>query len=52
MPTSEVNLVSLFNAVTKALKRNQGSLNEADAYNHNHGDNMVNNFTIITKALK
>jgi phosphoenolpyruvate---glycerone phosphotransferase subunit DhaL len=42
----------LFNAVTKALKTEQTSLNEADSYNHDHGDNMVKNFKVITKAVK
>jgi hypothetical protein len=52
MPAPEVDLTSLFNTVTKTLKGNQTSLNEADAYNHDHGDNMVKNFKVITKALK
>jgi hypothetical protein len=34
------------------LKENQTALNEADVYNHNHGDNMVKNFQVITKALR
>lgn len=52
MPQSEVDLASLFNSVTKALKGEQASLNEADSYNHDHGDNMVQNFKVITKAIK
>ena len=52
MPEADIDLVSLFNAVTKVLKGNQASLNEADSYNHDHGDNMVKNFRVITKALK
>lgn len=50
--SSNVDLAKLFNAVTLALKESKESLNEADDYNHNHGDNMVNNFQLITKALK
>ena len=52
MSEQEVDLSKLFNAVTKALKTEQASLNEADSYNHDHGDNMVTNFKVITKALK
>jgi hypothetical protein len=52
MSEQEVDLTGLFNAVTKALKTEQGSLNEADSYNHDHGDNMVKNFKVITKAVK
>jgi len=52
MPGPEVDLTTLFNTVTKTLRGNQTSLNEADAFNHDHGDNMVKNFKVITKALK
>jgi hypothetical protein len=52
MTEPEVDLASLFNTVTKTLNKNKASLNEADTYNHNHGDNMVQNFKVITKALK
>jgi hypothetical protein len=52
MTDPELDLVSLFNNVTKTLKGNQELLNEADTYNHNHGDNMVKNFRVITKAMK
>ncbi|MBN2549379.1 MAG: DAK2 domain-containing protein [Anaerolineales bacterium] len=52
MPETEIDLARLFNTVAKALQENQASLNETDAYNHNHGDNMVNNFKVITRAVK
>jgi hypothetical protein len=52
MAATKIDLASLFNAVSKELQANQSVLNEADTYNHNHGDNMVNNFKVITKALK
>jgi len=52
MPTKKVDLLKLFTAVSQTLKENQASLNETDAYNHDHGDNMVKNFKVITKALK
>lgn len=49
---SQVDLAKLFNAVTRTLKENQQSLNSADEYNHNHGDNMLENFQVITKAVR
>ncbi len=52
MPEPEVDLASLFETVAKALKNNQTALNKADAYNHDHGDNMVKNFRVISRALK
>jgi hypothetical protein len=52
MPTKQVDLVSLFNAVNQTLKENKTSLNDADVYNHDHGDNMVKNFKVITKAVR
>src|SRR5512136_1774179 len=52
MPETQVDLFNLFNAVNRVLKENKTSLNEADSYNHDHGDNMVKNFDVITKALK
>jgi hypothetical protein len=50
--TDRVDLVRLFNTVTTTLKENQQSLNAADEYNHNHGDNMVQNFQVITRAMR
>lgn len=47
-----LDLVKVFSAVTKDLKKNQASLNASDADNHNHGDNMVNTFKVITSAVK
>jgi hypothetical protein len=52
MTEQNVDLSKLFSAVTKALKTEQVSLNEADSYNHDHGDNMVKNFRVITQAVK
>src|SRR5512138_1163262 len=46
-----LDLSSLFNVATQALAANQSSLNEADAENQNHGDNMVQAFSMITQAL-
>ena len=47
-----VNLLDLFQSVVGNLKDNQQSLNQADSYNQNHGDNMVEIFEVITQALK
>jgi hypothetical protein len=46
-----IDLSSLFNIATQALTANQTSLNQADTYNQNHGDNMVQAFNMITQAL-
>jgi hypothetical protein len=51
MAESPLDLAKLFSAVTDALSENQDSLNEADSYNSNHGDNMVEIFKTITKAV-
>ena len=51
MATKQVNLVELFQAVSQALQQNQAQLNNADTYNHNHGDNMVDVFSTIANAM-
>jgi hypothetical protein len=51
MTQSPLDLSKLFEAVTETLSENQSSLNEADNYNSNHGDNMVEIFKTITKAV-
>jgi len=50
--TESINLFQLFNAVTGALENKRESLNAADDYNQNHGDNMVQIFEVISKAMK
>jgi len=50
--TEELDLSQVFKAVTKTLKANQASLDEADVHNHDHGTNMVNTFKLIEKAVK
>ena len=47
-----INLGSLFQAVTRDLMKSQQSLNQADSYNQDHGDNMVQTFKTITKAVQ
>jgi hypothetical protein len=49
--SKSLDLASLFNVATQALTANQASLNQADTYNQNHGDNMVQAFSMITQAL-
>ena len=53
MATSKsVDLAKVFGTVAKTLAENRESLNSADDYNHNHGDNMVQTFDMITRAMK
>ncbi|MDD2695007.1 MAG: hypothetical protein PHS96_02070 [Anaerolineales bacterium] len=50
--SQSIDLASLFGAVTKTMTKNKKSLNKADTYNHNHGDNMVEIFRVITEAME
>ncbi len=53
-PTSKAkgaDLSALFSVVAKALAANQGALNQADAQNRNHGDNMVQMFNMLTQVM-
>lgn len=52
MTEQNVDLIKVFSQVSKALKTNQQSLNDADTHNHDHGDHMVETFSTITKAMK
>jgi hypothetical protein len=52
MPQSEVDLASVFQAVTQTLADNQKNLDQADEYNRDHGTNMVKTFKTITTALE
>lgn len=52
MATKSIDLSQLFGAVANTLVQNQSNLNEADTYNHDHGDNMVQIFETITQAMK
>lgn len=47
-----LDLANLFQTVTGTLSQNRDTLNEADTYNHDHGDNMVDTFEVITQAMK
>jgi len=47
-----MDLSALFGVAAQALSANQSSLNQADAQNQNHGDNMVQMFGMITQAMQ
>jgi len=47
-----IDLGSLFQSVTGTLTKNKKQLNDADEDNHDHGDNMVDTFEVITQAMK
>ncbi len=51
MATNQINLFKAFQSVAKALQQNQTQLNQADTFNHDHGDNMVEIFDVITQAI-
>ncbi len=52
MSGEKINLLDLFKDVSASLKENQSTLNDADDYNHDHGDHMVEIFEVITEAMK
>jgi hypothetical protein len=41
-----------FQTVTQSLAGKKEELNQADTYNNNHGDNMVDIFKVITQAME
>jgi hypothetical protein len=52
MTNGQIDLLKLFQAAAGALQQNQSALNQADSYNHDHGDNMVSTFNTIVQALQ
>jgi len=52
MTEQNVDLVKVFSQVSRTLSKNQETLNQADTYNHDHGDHMVDTFKTITNAMK
>jgi hypothetical protein len=52
MGQNNIDLAQIFGMVTQSLAENQQSLNQADAFNQDHGDNMVQTFGTITNALQ
>ena len=51
-PSSPIDLGKLFQTVAGTLAQNKESLNKADTNNHDHGNNMVNTFELITRAMQ
>jgi len=47
----DLDLSTIFKAVTGTLSEKKTELNQADEYNHNHGDNMVEIFDLIQKSV-
>jgi phosphoenolpyruvate---glycerone phosphotransferase subunit DhaL len=45
------DLAALFSTAAKTLASNRSNLNQADLENQNHGDNMVQAFKLISKAM-
>ncbi len=50
-PKGGMDLSALFGVAAQALAANQGTLNQADGQNGNHGDNMVQMFNMITQVM-
>lgn len=48
---NSIDLQSLFSTVSQSLAEKKATLNEADSYNHNHGDHMVKIFNLIRSAV-
>lgn len=46
-----IDLSSIFQSVTEILSQQKESLNEADSYNHDHGDHMVQIFGLAQNAV-
>jgi hypothetical protein len=50
--SNQINLVNVFKAVAGSLSSQRETLNNADTYNHDHGDNMVEIFNAISQAMQ
>lgn len=48
---NNLNLSDIFQSVSGALASQQNDLNEADSYNHDHGDHMVQIFDLVQQAV-
>jgi hypothetical protein len=49
---NQLNLASLFQSVAGSMASQKENLNNADTHNHDHGDNMVQVFNVISQAMK
>lgn len=49
---TRIDLAKLFGAVANNLGKQRETLNQADTYNNDHGDHMVEIFEAVTQAVK
>ncbi len=49
---TKIDLAKLFGAVANSLGEQRETLNQADTYNNDHGDHMVEIFEAVTQAVK
>jgi len=49
---AKLDLLSLLKNAAQAIEENQTTLNQADSWNGDHGDNMVEIFNLATQAIK
>jgi hypothetical protein len=49
---NQINLAKLFKTVAGTLAEQKTTLNQADTYNHDHGDNMVDIFNVMAQAMQ
>jgi hypothetical protein len=49
---TRIDLAKLFGAVANNMGQQRETLNQADTYNNDHGDHMVEIFEVITQAMK
>jgi hypothetical protein len=49
---TRIDLAKLFGAVANNLGNQRETLNQADTYNNDHGDHMVEIFEVVTQAVK
>ena len=52
MAARQLDLAKAFQGVATTLTANREALNQADTYNHDHGDNMVEAFEVVAQAMK
>ncbi|MBN1452660.1 MAG: hypothetical protein JW963_16705 [Anaerolineales bacterium] len=50
--STRIDLAKLFGAVANNLGEQRETLNQADTYNNDHGDHMVEIFEVVTQAVK
>ena len=49
---TRIDLAKLFGAVANNLGDQRETLNQADTYNNDHGDHMIEIFEVVTQAVK